>query len=108
MDLTVGLTEIARVLKSGSRLVVLEFSTPTSLPMRQLYLFYFRNVLPLIGRVVSKHMTAYSYLPDSVQRFPNGGDFTAQMRECGFTDVGTERLTFGVASLYWGVVGDDR
>ena len=107
-DLTVGLTEIARVLKSGSRLVVLEFSTPASLPMRQLYMFYFRNILPLIGRVVSKHMTAYSYLPDSVQRFPNGGNFTAQMRACGFTDVGTERLTFGVASLYWGVVGDDR
>jgi demethylmenaquinone methyltransferase/2-methoxy-6-polyprenyl-1,4-benzoquinol methylase len=107
-DTRAGLSETARVLKPGSRLVVLEFSIPLTWPLRPLYLFYFRTVLPMIGRTVSKHMTAYSYLPDSVERFPDNEGFCTLMRETGFHNVGVERLTFGIASLYWGEVGDHR
>lgn len=102
-DLDRGLGEIARVLKRGGRVVILEFSIPRIWPVRPLYLFYFRRVLPLIGRLVSKHTTAYSYLPDSVSRFPEPLGLAQRLRAAGFTDVGFETLSFGVAALHYGV-----
>ena len=94
---------MARVLKRGGRVVILEFSIPRIWPVRPLYLFYFRRVLPLIGRLVSKHTTAYSYLPDSVSRFPAPPELADRLRHAGFGEVGFRSLTLGVAALHYGV-----
>jgi demethylmenaquinone methyltransferase/2-methoxy-6-polyprenyl-1,4-benzoquinol methylase len=104
-DVDVGLAEIARVLKPGARLVVLEFATPTIWPIRPLYRFYFQRVLPGIGRLVSKHRTAYTYLPNSVDRFPTPEAFGRRLGAAGFDAVGSTRLTLGVAALCWGTRG---
>jgi demethylmenaquinone methyltransferase/2-methoxy-6-polyprenyl-1,4-benzoquinol methylase len=101
-DLDAGLRELWRVLKPDARLVVLEFTLPPGQPMRALYLAYFRHVLPAVGRVVSKHTDAYSYLPASVTEFPAPDDLAARMRAAGLRDVGYERLTFGIAAVHWG------
>lgn len=101
-DLRAGLVEMARVLKPGARLVVLEFTTPSFGPLRALYLFYFRRVLPLVGRIVSRHGTAYTYLPNSVLEFPDPDTFAGLLREAGFDDVGVESLTAGIAAIHWG------
>lgn len=102
-DVDSGLTEVARVLKPGARLVVLEFSTPTFPIARRLYLFYFRRMLPLIGRLVSKHTSAYCYLPASVDGFPEPHEFRDHIATRGFGAVVFETLTLGVATLYSGI-----
>ena len=102
-DLDKGLEEIARVLRSGATLVVLEFSTPQRWPIKPLYQFYFRQILPRVGRLVSKHATAYSYLPSSVLEFPDPDHFSDHFRRAGFRDVDYESLTFGIAMIHWGV-----
>ncbi len=102
-DVGAGLREIARVLKPGARMVILEFATPTAWPVRDLYLFYFRRVLPMIGRMASKHTTAYSYLPQSVLAFDGADRFRTAVAESGFRNVESESLTMGVAMLYWGL-----
>lgn len=101
-DLDTGLAELARVLKPGARLVILDFSVPASAPMRALYLFYFRRVLPLVGRLVSGHPTAYSYLPDSVMTFPSPDELCRRMEAAGLSRTGSESLTFGIAAATWG------
>jgi demethylmenaquinone methyltransferase/2-methoxy-6-polyprenyl-1,4-benzoquinol methylase len=103
VDLDSGLHEMARVIKPGSKLVVLEFSTPRRWPIKPLYLFYFQQVLPRIGRMVSKHTTAYSYLPSSVLGFPEPDQLAEGFRRAGFRDVGYEPLSFGIAMIHWGV-----
>jgi demethylmenaquinone methyltransferase/2-methoxy-6-polyprenyl-1,4-benzoquinol methylase len=100
-DLDAGLAEAARVLKPGARFVVLEFATPRFAPLRAVYLFYFRRVLPAVGRAVSKHTDAYTYLPESVLAFPEPEAFAARMA-AGFANVGYERLTGGIAALHHG------
>lgn len=99
-NLEQGLRDMRRVLEPGGSLAVLEFSQPTAWPLRGLYLFYFKNILPRIGRLVSKDASAYTYLPNSVQAFPYGEAFAAKLREAGFKSVRVRPLTFGIASLY--------
>lgn len=102
VDVDAGFSELRRVLRPGARLVVLDFTLPSAAPVRALYLFYFRRVLPLIGRVVSKHTDAYTYLPDSVLQFPTPEALAERMTRAGFADVGYERVTLGVAAVHWG------
>ena len=101
-DVRAGLVEMHRVLKSGARLVVLEFGTPDPGLFRAAYLWYFKHVLPLVGRLVSQHANAYTYLPISVAGFPDTRSFCAMMGDVGFQNVETTHLTFGIARLYWG------
>lgn len=101
-DLDAGFAELVRVLKPGARLVVLDFSTPRFAPMRALYLFYFRHVLPTVGRLVSGHPTAYQYLPDSVMGFPPPEQLVQRMASAGLRNCGYELLTGGIAAITWG------
>lgn len=102
-DLMKGLTEMRRVLKPGGRIVVLEFSRPRNFPVKQLYFFYFRKILPLVGRLISGDRGAYKYLPDSVSAFPDGADFLDVMRGVKFREVDSTVLTYGIATAYHGV-----
>ena len=101
-DLDAGLREMARVLEPGARLVILEFTTPSWQPFRGLYFFYFLRILPLVGRMVSKHGSAYSYLPQSVLRFPEPPALARRMEDAGFAKIGWKRLTGGIVALHWG------
>ena len=101
-NLEKGLTEIFRVLKPGGIFVVLEFSQPRKTPFRQLYFFYFIRILPFLGRMVSKDSQAYTYLPESVREFPDGGAFTSIMEKTGFKNCQWLPQTFGIASIYKG------
>jgi demethylmenaquinone methyltransferase/2-methoxy-6-polyprenyl-1,4-benzoquinol methylase len=101
-NLEKGLTDMHRVLKSGGTALVLEFSKPKAFPIKQLYNFYFSAILPLLGKMVSKDSSAYTYLPESVKAFPDGEDFLAIYRKVGFIDVKQIPLSFGIASIYIG------
>ncbi|HEY8403629.1 MAG TPA: bifunctional demethylmenaquinone methyltransferase/2-methoxy-6-polyprenyl-1,4-benzoquinol methylase UbiE [Flavobacteriales bacterium] len=101
-NLEKGLTEMKRVLKPGSLGIVLEFSKPKAFPFKQLYFFYFRYIMPLIGRIVSKDQRAYTYLPESVKAFPSGDDFLAIMNKIGYKDTKRIPLTGGIATIYLG------
>jgi demethylmenaquinone methyltransferase / 2-methoxy-6-polyprenyl-1,4-benzoquinol methylase len=103
MDLDAGLREAARVLEPGARFVILEFTTPRSQPMRGLYLAYFRHLLPTIGRLVSKHRDAYSWLPESVLAFPEPEQLRGRMQAAGFKDVSYELLFGGICAIHAGV-----
>lgn len=102
-SLEAGLAEFARVVRPGGRLVVLEFMTPQWQPFRGLYLFYFRRVLPLVGRMVSKHGSAYSYLPESVLQFPEPPALAGMMEAAGFQGVRWDVMTGGIVAAHFGV-----
>lgn len=101
-NLDVGLAEAARVLRPGARFVVLEFATPRFALLRWAYLLYFRRVLPAIGRVVSKHRDAYTYLPESVLAFPEPDDLSERIAAAGFSDVRFDTLSAGICALHYG------
>jgi len=97
-----GLAELCRVLKPGGWVAVLEFSRPTNAIVRAFYGLYCRNVLPLLGGAISGSLSAYKYLPASVQKFPDQAQLALLMRQAGFVQVQYENLTGGVAALHLG------
>jgi len=96
----VACAEMARTLRPGGRLAILEFGVPRFPGVRPLYLWYFKRVLPLIGRMISGHSGAYTYLPASVGAFPPPEEFMALLRTAGFVDTRAVPLTFGIVHLY--------
>jgi demethylmenaquinone methyltransferase/2-methoxy-6-polyprenyl-1,4-benzoquinol methylase len=101
-DLEASLREAFRVLAPGARMVILEFSTPRIRVLRVLYQIYFHYILPLIGRLVSGHRTAYHYLPRSVANFPVEEELAKKMEGAGFRKVTWSNLSFGVAAIHVG------
>ena len=95
-----GLEELARALKPGGTLAILEFSQPTNRPFAALYGFFSTQVLPRVGGMISGAGDAYSYLPESIRKFPGAEDLAAQMRTAGFSHVEFERLTLGAVALH--------
>jgi len=101
VDRKLGLAEMWRVLRPGGRMIILEFSTPRSQIFRQIYYFYFRRLLPMIGGLFSRY-NAYKYLPDSVLEFPSHEEFSRMISEAGFKNIHIHELTFGIATIYAG------
>ena len=95
-----ALTELARVLRPGARLAILEFGQPRIPGIRTLYGWYFKYLLPLVGKLVSRHESAYSYLPASVGTFPPPAEFARQIESHGFVTVRAVPLTFGIVYMY--------
>lgn len=102
-DFSQGVKEMARVLKQGGMMVILEFSTPTNRCVKAGYKLYVKHLLPWMGRVVSGHKTAYRYLPESIERFPEPEANMKLLATEGLKEVATERLFGGVATLYHGL-----
>jgi demethylmenaquinone methyltransferase/2-methoxy-6-polyprenyl-1,4-benzoquinol methylase len=102
-NLEKGLSEMFRVLNNKGIAVILEFSKPTRFGIKQLYSFYFRYILPFLGRKISGNSSAYNYLPDSVGEFPAGGQFLNILEKAGFRQTSYTQLSFGIASIYTGI-----
>ena len=101
-NLDKGLKEMNRVIKPGGEILILEFSKPEHFPVKQFYNFYFRFILPPLGRMISGDSKAYTYLPESVGAFPHGKQFLDVLENAGFKFVKQKILTFGIASIYTG------
>jgi len=101
-NLLKGLKEMNRVMRPGGLTAILEFSKPHAFPFKNIYNFYFKHILPNVGKMVSKNDEAYTYLPESVQQFPENKDFMDVMAKAGYKNIKQQRLTFGIATLYWG------
>lgn len=101
-NLEEGITDMLRVLKPGGKVVILEFSKPDRFPFNAFYGFYFKYIVPVVGRWVSRDKSAYDYLPESVHAFPRGTRFTGILDRIGFKNAAVRRLTFGICSIYTG------
>lgn len=104
-DTLKGLTEMNRVLVPGGVIMVLEFSKPSRFPFRQVYSLYFNSVLPFFGRLFSRDSGAYTYLPESVGRFPQGEEFLQLLVNAGFGSPKEKRVSGGIATIYTAVKG---
>ncbi|MGB5988785.1 MAG: bifunctional demethylmenaquinone methyltransferase/2-methoxy-6-polyprenyl-1,4-benzoquinol methylase UbiE [Marinifilaceae bacterium] len=102
-DLPKGLKEMNRVIKPAAKAVILEFSKPTLFPFKQLYTFYSKYILPVLGGMFSKNKNAYTYLPESVKAFPDGDKFLDIMSEAGFNNCKKRILTLGIVTIYTGI-----
>src|SRR5690554_1633276 len=102
-NLQQGLDDICRVIRRGGQVVILEFSKPKGFPIKQLYTFYSKYILPQIGKLFSKDSRAYSYLPESIAQFPDGNDFTDLLLNAGFKQVSCKPQTFGICTIYIGI-----
>ena len=98
--LDTALGEMCRVLRPEGHLVILELSTPDRFPMKQLFTLYSKVVMPVIGKLISKDNSAYTYLPESIRAFPQGEVMQQAIRQAGFSQVRFRRLTFGICTLY--------
>ena len=96
-----GLQEMFRVTKPGGHVVIIEFSKPQQFPVKQLYNFYFKAILPKVGKFVSKDNAAYEYLPESVAAFPDGDKFLSILNNVGYKQTKWIPLTTGISSIYW-------
>ena len=103
-NLAAGLAEIRRVVKPGGQVVILEFSEPRVFPLRPLYRFYLKRVLPFVGRLLTGLTNEYRYLPASIEQVPQGEAMLALLGEAGLTDCRLETYTFGICSCYTGRV----
>ena len=103
-NLDSGLAEICRVIRPGGHVVILEFSKPKVFPVKQIYDFYFKNLLPVVGNKISSDSSAYDYLPESVYAFPDREAFIERMEKAGFVNNKFITLTFGIATIYFGEV----
>lgn len=102
-NLEKGLSEMYRVLNKNGLVMILEFSKPKSFPVKQLYSFYFKYILPTLGRMISGDQAAYTYLPESVDMFSDGENFLNILQKVGFKETAHKPLTFGIASIYTGI-----
>jgi demethylmenaquinone methyltransferase/2-methoxy-6-polyprenyl-1,4-benzoquinol methylase len=100
--LSQGLREMYRVLKPGGKLVILEFSKPSGLGVKQFYQLYMQYATPTVGKLISNNRGAYEYLNNSVQAFPEGESFIQIMQEVGFNNTYLKKLSFGICTIYCG------
>lgn len=101
-NLEKGLGEMLRVVRPGGKLIILEFSKPKKFPIKQLFAFYSNNIIPILGKTISKDSNAYTYLPESVAAFPEGKDFENILAKVGYKDITSTLVSGGIATIYAG------
>jgi len=102
-NLEVGLAEMLRVVRPGGKLVILEFSKPKKFPIKQAFGFYSKNIIPFLGKNISKDDKAYAYLPESVAAFPEGKNFTSILEKIGYKSIAAKLVSGGIATIYSGI-----